>query len=314
MSSSSDSDDDKLNIYGKTVRQKMHKHPRPHPFKIDPIKFKKPKNWQLPVKGKEIIEERYPGSLMLCAKTFSGKTTVENHIINHTTDERTKIIIFCSTINTDPSWLHIKKDLRRRGYQIQEYDSIFDDTGKSILPKVMEKVREEAKQRRGKKRGGDNEGMPLSRFFVSSRRRIESQDDIKEKPAPKDWVPDTLVMFDDLPIRELRHKSIEGFLKQNRHDEARVMISLHSLVHIGPSAMNQFSGILVWDGFSKDYIDLLHDRIRTSLTKEEFWNLYCAVCAEPHDFLYIGLREKDSFRHNFDLPKLDVKYAFQKEV
>lgn len=313
MASSDDSDEDALNLKRHPAKQKFKRHPRPHPYKIEPIALKKRKDDRLPVKGRELIAEKFPGSVMLCAKTFSGKTTVEKHIIDHTTDERTAIIIFCSTVNTDAAWIAIVKDLRSRGYTVEAYDSIYEEVNgrkSCILPRVMKAIRERAKARRKRKRGGDNEGQPISRFFVSSRRRIEDPNDIKPVKPPTTWVPPAEVIFDDLPINELRSRAVETFMKQNRHDEARVMMSIHSIVHTMPSAMNQFSMVLVWDGFSRDYIDTLHDRVRTTLTKDQFWVLYQEVTSQKYSFLNINMREKDVFRHNFDEPPIPVEQIF----
>lgn len=99
-------------------------------------------------------------------------------------------------------------------------------------------------------------------------------------------------------------------MKSNRHDQARVIMSTHSLKQVKPSAMAQFSRILVWDGLSREYVDELHNRVRSTLTKDQFWLLYTEVTSEPYAFLNVNMRKRDSYKRNFDPQDIDVHSIF----
>lgn len=300
------------------ARRKARKDQRHHPFRIDPVPEEKDKAETKPVLGGEIIPDLYPGTVALLAKTRSGKTTVISHITNHCIDERTAVYIFCKTVNLDPTWKTIVRDLRRRGVSVTTYTSLMTDKmGGNALSRLFDTFEAEIQTERKEKAPKSlHELAAVDKNFLALPNPIADPDSVKplaakdesayETSAPRRWV-----IVDDMGRQHLRHNIIEDCLKKTRHYKCRMLISTQHIIHIAPSALTQYSAVCMWRGFSPVYMAKLHDRLSmfNVIDFKSFWVLYSSVTKEKHAFLTYHLTD-ETFRNGFALPPLDTQAVF----
>lgn len=271
-------------------------------FEIKPIKFKNDN--ELPLRGSELISEPY-ANVFLCAKTNSGKTTVIHHLLKNTIDKRCEIFLFCATCNIDKAWQAICDSLEKRHVTVHKFISIYEGK-ENVLTTLLEQLRQR------------DEAALLPPERSVRNQLILTDNDIQEAETtperkPTDRVPERLIIFDDLSIKELRDKSICTLLKANRHYHARCIISSQHVIHLAPDAFSQLYSVHVWPGFSKRYIDLLHDRLSTHLEPDQLYMLYKMLTEKPYNFMSIYLRTGE-VRHNFNLPAINIQEIFSDEV
>ena len=77
------------------------------------------------IKGYDIIN-KINFVAYLAASKGSGKSTLIYNLIRAKTDKTTKIIIFCATVNSDPSYVSMIKKLEQKGYTIVSYTDIIE--------------------------------------------------------------------------------------------------------------------------------------------------------------------------------------------
>lgn len=82
-----------------------------------------------PVKAGDIFSVPF-SNIFLCAMKQSGKTTVLSNIIWKCAGKNTKIIIICSTVDRDPTYIHTVKKLREKGYDVITLTEIVDPDNK----------------------------------------------------------------------------------------------------------------------------------------------------------------------------------------
>lgn len=250
--------------------------------KIKPIKVNKEKS--LPVKGKELIPDLY-SNIFLAAKTNSGKTTVISHILKHTIDERTTVIIFCSTLNLDDAWINILKSLKKRKINTITYDSLKED-GIDILSVVLKGIDQCVEEENTPEEKKVNQPCFIRLPLTEEMKKVR-----KKKPKKyDDEVPQFLLILDDLDKTSLRSESIVNTIKKNRHYHMRCIISSQHLLHLSPDAFSQLYMIWIWGGFSQTYIKSLWDKLNLDLSFEDFWEIYLKITEPQYSFLVCDLR------------------------
>jgi hypothetical protein len=77
-------------------------------------------------KGYEYFKNPY-SNVFLCARKKSGKTSVIYNIIKHMINKKTKVIIFSSSYNRDPTYIKMIEDLRKNKYKVDAFDHFIND-------------------------------------------------------------------------------------------------------------------------------------------------------------------------------------------
>lgn len=94
------------------------------------------------IMGYDIIPMLY-SNIFICGKKGSGKSNIVFTIMKHCIDKNTKVVIFCSTIFSDPNWLAIKEWLEKREQSHVCYSSIYDDSKTSNLQTLIDKIKQD---------------------------------------------------------------------------------------------------------------------------------------------------------------------------
>lgn len=275
-------------------KRKLDKH-----FKIELIPVEK-KEDDLPVKGARLLPELY-GSSFFCAPTGAGKTTVIYNLLKRCTDRDTSVYIVCSTIDIDPGWIGIKDFLEKRGNRVFCFDSLMNEQKQNVLEPICQQMKQERLDQEEEKY---KDAKPVFPFIKPFQQIVEEP---KRRRKKKYRVPQNCIIIDDQNRAALRSPCVVDLVKKARHYRAKVFVSSQSTIHLMPDCWDNLWTVCLWHGISKRYIRAAFDRLRTDLTYEEFEALYDTVTHDSkRDFLtYYPLTNE--FRHNFDLPVLDVK-------
>lgn len=309
--------DDDLPIRRDGRAPRKRKREGDHPFDIRPIPVKKDPDEKKPIKGADIIPELYPGSVACVAKTKSGKTTVINHILEHTIDERTDVHIFCSTANVDEGWKTIIKNLRARGIAVHVYPATMVGHGTkriNFLKILYDNF--EAEDKRADANKKVKKGLhELSKHntFLAVHNPVADPENvgIREEKVYHDRVPKRQVILDDLSIPELHDESVDTALKKTRHYKCRVICSTQHIMHMSKTAFGQLTMVLLWRGFSQDYIKSLIDgRLITSLEFKKFYLLYKSLTKPDYSFISVYQTEGE-IRHKFSKPPIPIEAIFE---
>ena len=241
------------------------------------------------IQGYEMFPELY-SNIFLMAKKHSGKTNVVYNIIKACANKRTKVIVFCNTHNNDANWKFVKGFLDFRKIESAFYDSIID--GKvNVLNEVIEEMKNEDE-------GTENpEALKRSEEQKQVDRILGRNKKEKREKEPKKKAPRFILVFDDLPSTELRNKSVDTLLKQNRHFKSKVIIS-SQWVDLNPGARRQIQYYLLFKGINEEKLDELYKNMDLDISYEKLLELYKDATSEKYNFFYIST--DGEYRHNFN--------------
>jgi hypothetical protein len=262
--------------------------------------------------GYKLLPSLYPCNVIICGPTASGKTSVIATILQKCIGKPTKVIFFVSSINSDDTYRHIIKNLKKRDI---EYDKFLDlnhededengimskpynalDELRIELQKKYPDVDEEDEDEEFKK-----EELEQSKYsglnFGEREKLAEIKEKKKEARKPKKLWPDYLVCFDDLG-ESCRSPSIGRFVTKSRHFHAKTIFASHSLKDLMPRSISQCQFLLLMGGYNQENIKELYDKLALPIPFEKFWNAYTFATVERYHFLMID-RIHNQLRRDF---------------
>lgn len=252
---------------------------------ITPIKVEKIPSDK--IQGYEFFPELY-SNIFLMAKKHSGKTNVVFNIIKACANKHSKVIVFCNTHNNDANWRFVKGFLDFRKIESAFYDSILDGK-QNILNEVIEEMKEEDTPKPDTQKRTE-EQKQVDRILGISKKE-------KKEKEPKKKAPRFIIVFDDLPSTELRNKSVDTLLKQNRHFKSKVIIS-SQWVDLNPAARRQIQYYLLFKGINEEKLDELYKNMDLDISYDKMLDLYKDATQEKYNFFYIST--DGEYRHNFN--------------
>jgi hypothetical protein len=253
---------------------------------IEPVKL--PKTHTGKVAGAELFSEPY-GNIFLLARKKSGKTTTAYRILDETVGKDTKVWLFGSTVNKDPTYKEIQKMLQDKGSEVHSFVSTFDgkrDILKEVLASMGGESEKPEKQGQGRK------------MLINAPGFIRVGGAAEPKKSKKTLYPDNVFVFDDLST-ELRKPTIAKLLKSNRHYNAKVILIGHALTDMLPESRKQIDYLLLFPGQSEDKLEDIYDNLNVHIPYDQFKELYEYATSERFNFLYVDT-VNDKFRHNFN--------------
>lgn len=242
------------------------------------------------IRGGKLFGEVY-SNIFLLAKKKSGKTTIIAEILKHCASKRTKVVIFCSTVNKDDSYKEIIKMLENKGIEVEKYTSLIEN-GVNKLEEIIHEIQKEAEEEENK------EDVPKQK--IKYIRVDEDSDDEKEKKPRKEKLlaPEWIFVFDDLSD-DMRNPVIEGFLKKNRHFKAKCILSSQWLTQLKPGGIQQLDYVLLWGRIPEEKVKETYAKLDLGIDYNNFYTLYQNATSEKYNFLYIDVRN-EQFRKNFN--------------
>lgn len=270
-----------------------------NPYIIKPIKGcgikKKPLGWEL-----------FPSlnsSIFISAGTKQGKTTNIKHIIMHCIDRRTKVFIFCPTVNIDNAYLDIIKYLDSKGIEHEEYPHFIDEKKIHILNDIMKGLDDADEEVSDEEVKSIVKGYPV--FTPNGVIRVDEfgKEIIppvanKKKKNYKYDAPPYLFIFDDLG-NDLRKPDIYQLLMRQRHYKGKTIISSQYIKNLETKSIEQLDYILLYGGHSDINILELKKKISFLLPDNDFLDMYHYATNEKYNFMYIDRRE-GIIKKNYD--------------
>lgn len=255
---------------------------------VKPIKIDV-KDSNKPILGADLFSEIY-ANICIISKKKTGKTTIVYNIIKKCANRNTKVIIFSSTFYKDASFDSIREFCDKHNIYVEGYTSLKDDNGQDILEGMIKELENEVKEDKEDKE-------PKKKKIIS----LFDDSDEEEEEKPKKYKyrsPEYLFIFDDLS-NELKSKSINMFLKKNRHFKSKVILSTQYIHDIKPESLKQMDYFLLLRGHSDDKLEQFYKHADLSIDLDVFRKIYKNSTEEKYNFLYIDSNNQE-FRKNFN--------------
>lgn len=263
--------------------------------KVKPIKLEKVE--QSKVKGGCLFD--LYSNIFICAKKKSGKTSLISTIIKKCSDKHSRFVIFASTVDSDPTWIHIVKSLKKRGNEVQTYTSIKEQKV-DLLQDILNELKEQAQQKRieeeereNKKQEGCECKKPLSVFDDEE----EEEEKEHKQRKPKKLAPEIFFILDDLG-QQLRYPSVSQLLKTHRHYKSTCLLSSQYVHDLSVEARKQIDYFIAFKGHSLDKMEIIYKDLDLSvLDFEDFMKIYHDATEKPFSFLFVNVRTEEMRRN-----------------
>ena len=228
----------------------MYKTETINEVKVRPIKV--PQIGDGKFKGLDLFSEPY-ANIFLVGRKKSGKSSTIFKILQECCGKRTVVVIFCSTLHKDASWIHMQEWMDKKGIKHIGYTSL-----ESHLQDLLDFLKRDNKE----------------------------DDDATAK------APEYMFIFDDIG-GEIREKSVNELLKTNRHFKAKVIISSQNLKDIQPAARRQIDAWLLFPKLSVKVLADVHEAADLPITVDQFSLMYHQATEQPYHFLYFSSAGND---------------------
>lgn len=239
------------------------------------------------IKGYEMFSEIY-SNIFLCAKKKSGKTNALFSILKecagpYFVDEqgvhRSKLWIFCSTVEKDDNWKAILKWADKRGIDYE----VFDDVSQlNVIAKSL------------------CQPPPQENVLIDTNEIFREKAKEKKKRAyiqPEKIAPENIFIFDDMS-KTLRKEAVSTFLKKNRHFKSKMIISSQYPNDLDIPGRKQLNYWLLFKGQSEEKLKEVYHDMDLNVPYEHFKQLYEYAVNTPFSFLYVDVNEV-KFRKGF---------------
>ena len=243
------------------------------------IPSKVPKDTR-PVRGHKLFSE-INANICAIAQKNSGKTVTIRHILRKCCGKDTKIIVFCSTLHKDATWIAIQEWAEEKGLVFIGHESLKDEDGVDQLELLI-------KELQAKVEGDEPEEKSI----------LDSDSEDEEPKREKYQAPEYIFILDDLST-ELKSNSIPRLLKVNRHFKSKTIISSQWLNDLHPMSRKQQDYFILFRGHPQKKLEEIHRDASISIPLEEFWKVYKFATEMPFSFLYVDCTTGE-FRRNFN--------------
>ena len=272
-------------------------------YKVDPIVISKMNPDD--VCGGEIAPVPYCNTVMV-AETGSGKSSVLKDLLLRCVGSAL-VVAFVPTIDSDPTWLYIRKKLEERGNQFIGFSTlettvsdseseVSDDFSMEEFDEiVVSSTDEKTKSTKIKK---INHLKELTKCFL----KYPMLND--PKCSSGKICPRIVVVMDDM--REyLKHPSVAEFMSISRHCKAKFIISTQGIHDLPPVALRQVRQWFIFRGFPKEKVEKIRKDAGIALDLETFQKIYTHATREPFSFLLINKNGNDfdywsTFLHQYE--------------
>lgn len=242
-----------------------------------------------PIKGKDLIPMLYCVTFIV-AKKNSGKTTVIANILRNCVGRDTKVVVFCATLNNDPTWVAIREMLENLGVEFTGYTSIYDENKVNRIKQWLQEKQAE-KEAEAEREAVPEEKINDARVLLAE--PVEPEEPkIRKKKKSKYRAPETFFVFDDLS-GELRDPSVGELIRVMRHHHTKIILSSQYLKDITPAAAQNVDYWMAFRGLSDEYIQRIHELGSPSMDLDKFSQMYALATKEKYGFLYAGVKTDD---------------------
>jgi hypothetical protein len=268
--------------------------------KVRPVKHKKGKD-KRPFKGEILFPDPY-SNIAIFAKKKSGKTSVISTILKNSINRNTKVLIFCTTYDVDPTWMAIIDSLNKAKIGVRCDKGIVDGRPPDLLSLFLQELTGQEEDFNEQPEEEEQEGpIHFGQCHEPSSEDDRSYQSDDEQPKPvksKYLTPDFCLIFDDLPKAELWLPSVSTLMKKNRHHHIMTITSSQYIHDLPPVSMKQSDIWILFRGLDDKGIDKVYKASQSSLPYKIFSACYKQATSQPYNFFYINSLT-DEIRNNF---------------
>jgi hypothetical protein len=251
------------------------------------------------IAGGDIFGELKYWTAFMIARKKSGKTSTINTILQQVVGPKTTVIIFCPTVNLDPTYIKIREQLQEKEINTLFYEDIYDEDGAPILENLIKAMKNII----------ENPPEPEIQMVVKinpvTMVKTYEQVEFVEKVEKKHY-PRFIIIFDDMSHR-LSDPNITRIIKIHRHIQSNIIISSQYVHDIPVGAWKNCDIAFLFRGLGQDKLELLDERLDLSVPFELLSKMYKQATEKPYSFLFINARA-DEYRVNFtDMFELEKK-------
>ncbi len=247
------------------------------------------------IRGADLFDQLYC-NVFICSKKKTGKSSIVWNILNKCMGRDTKLIIFCSTVNKDPTYLHIKKHFKEKGNIVITYSSIKEgkeDNLNDVLNELKDDNVDEDSD-------SDNEDKQELNFNMRPIHDNKNESHVKEKKKRKEKfvAPEIIFLFDDLS-KELLSSSVSRLVKTHRHFKSKVIISTQHPNDLLPESIRQMDYVILGRNHTLDKLEKIYTDLDLSIPFVEFVQMYQTATQDKYNFFYINVVDEE-YRVNFN--------------
>jgi hypothetical protein len=256
-----------------------------------------------PPRGSKLFSEPF-ANIYLSAKKKSGKTSNIFFILQRILGPETKLIIFCSTVHKDASWIFMVKYFKMKGIDVETHTSLKEE-GVDLLQELVHDLENEQEESDEEDEEPDpkevlkqkGEGI-IAAVLKHNLPVLQGDGDKVKKRKSRYLERKYVIVLDDLST-ELKTKSLVGLLKKNRHFQSSILVSSQYLNDLDPQSRKQIDYWLIYKGATEEKLETIYKDADISIPFEEFKEIYQDATEEPYNFLYVDVRN-DQFRKNYN--------------
>ena len=231
----------------------------------------------------------------------SGKTNVVISTIIRSAGPATKVMIFSSTVNSDPNWAEAKEMFEEMGIVYETFTSITE--GKTNhLAELCEYLEAPLEQESDSDADPSDIGIEIA-MDGKTPEEEEAEREPETDAEPEKLAPRFIIVIDDLST-ELKDPQVASLMKRNRHFGVEMLVGSQNYKDlIGTGARDQINYMLLWKGIRVSLLREIHAEKGPPFDFETFLAMYTAATGspeEPHQFLYCGIRD-DDYRIGFSM-------------
>jgi hypothetical protein len=242
--------------------------------------------------GGKMFDDLY-AVIYICSKRKSGKSTLISHIVKHSSNKSTKILIFSPTHNKCAVYADIKARLIKKKIYHECFHH-FQQDGEDKLDALISMLQdEEEASAKSNVTLGKKQAVNIKQLMFPTSSRP------KPKPKPKPPItPEWLIILDDLG-ESMRAKSVSRLCQIGRHFKCRIIMSGHNLHHLSPQCLTQIDYAIFFSGVPEEKILKLNEMLDLGYNEQAILMLYHTATEKKYNFLMCDVN-KLKFRKNFD--------------
>lgn len=245
-------------------------------YKIVPVKSSFD---QRPYKYSDIFSMPF-NRIFLASKSGSGKTNIIANLLNILADKKhTTIRIFCSTVNTDETWLAIIDELRSNKINVETFTSLEcdDDKYSNILDKQIAELK----------------------------KWIDDEHNKKKYYSLKNQINLCIYVFDDFNDYLHNTTMIDNLLTYCRHLKTSIIISSQYYKRMSTIGRENINILILFANLKNQTLKDIYDEEFTLIPYETFLEIYEDATREKYSFLMINRYDQTDLRRN-----LNERYEF----
>ncbi len=276
--------------------------------KINTLQVKAAPKWggddPRPPRGQDLFNTTF-FSAFFAAKKKSGKTSNIFFTLSRIISRSTTLIVFCSTVHKDPTWIYMIKFFKAKGIAVETHTSL-KENGVDLLAELVRDLevefpadQESEDEELDPKEQLKQQGLGLVQAILKFNSPPQEGTGKDGKPKKTKYRERKyIVVLDDLST-ELKSKSLVSLLKNHRHFEMAVLISSQYYLDILPESRIQLDYFLIYKGQTEEKLQAIYKDADLDIEYDVFQKLYKDATEEPYSFLYVDARNCE-FRKNYN--------------